>query len=172
MIKKLIALMLLTTLSVSAYEYNVKFTNFDHVLVEVIKRHLDTIANKFAKVGTTVKFNYVTTIENTGGISIILTDDFPRCFNYTSGYFYNNEYKMLPLKQLVINDDCLHYYMGYNKVNALLNATAHEVFCHAVTDGAEHLGARNLCAPNLSTDKLYFTKQDLRHINKNIKELD
>jgi len=172
MTKILIALLLLTTLSVGAYEYNVKFTNFDHVVVEVIKKHLNTIADKFAPLGTRVKFNYVTTIEKTGGISIILTDDFPRCFNYTSGYFYSNEYKMLPLKQLVINDDCLHYYMGYNKVNALLNATAHEVFCHAITDGAEHIGAKNLCAPDLSTDKLYFTKKDLQHINKNIKELD
>jgi len=146
----------------------VKFTGFDPVLAEQIKIELDS------KMARYFDFKYVDNLAETGGINIIYTDDFPKCFNTVFGSIYNNNYERLPLMQVVINSSCIEPYQEVNKVNAFFNAINHEVRCHAASGIKEHMpsnGKIDLCDPKLSTAKIYFTKRDFEWIKSNLDEI-
>lgn len=150
---------------VSAKDWNVKFTGFDPVLVEQVKIMMDNRMDNY------FNFKYADDISQTGGIVIIYTDNFPKCFNTVSGSIYNNEYKELPIVQIVINSSCIAMYKEVNKVNAFFNALMHEVFCHGASGIKEHMPPNkklDLCDPKLSTSKQYWSKRDFEWVRDNM----
>ena len=82
--------------------------------------------------------------------------------------FYNYQSVRINLRILEMYKESNHYY-------AWLNATLHEVACHALTDTTAHMeapqGSRGfLCTLHLSTDKLLWSKKDIKYIKGLLKK--
>lgn len=141
-----------------------KFQNIDPVLEEIAYADMKRMSN-----GIVDLYKYNCDTGTNGGINIayidLPLDNAVGTTNKTKAY--NAKLEEIIIMQVIINKRLVEQYQEVNKINAFKNATYHEVFCHALTNGADHT-AFGLCKEKLSTDKLYWGKQHRKNLKRDL----
>ena len=140
-----------------------RFQDFDPVLEEIAYADMKRMSN-----GIVDLYKYNCDPSTNGGVYIAYRQ-FPNGWvgNATKTWSYNVKNEEIIVWQVLVNKRLVEQYQESNMIYAFKNATYHEVFCHALTNGADHT-AFGLCKPGLSTDKLYWDKQHRRNLKKDL----
>jgi hypothetical protein len=139
-----------------------RFQNFDPVLEEIAYHDMKRMSN-----GIVDLYKYNCDTGTNGGINIAYIDlpleNAVGTTNKTLSYNVKNE--EIIVWQVIVNKRLVEQQQETNKIYAFKNAVYHEVFCHALTNGADHT-AFGLCKSRLSTDKVYWGKQHKRNLRR------
>jgi len=139
-----------------------RFQNFDPVLEEIAYHDMKRMAN-----GVVDLYKYNCDTGTNGGINIayidLPLDNNIGTTNKTKAY--NVKLEEIIIMQVIINKRLVEQQQETNKIYSFKNAVYHEVFCHALTNGADHT-AFGLCKSKQSTDKVYWGKQHKRNLRR------
>ena len=105
-----------------------------------------------------------------GGIKITFVDEEDNLFIESTRKIraYNVDLEQIEIPLIKINRATIRLFQDQNRLYAFINSITHGVTCHALTDSLTHTDW-GLCRPQLSTDKVYWSKKHRRHLRRHLK---